>query len=773
MTENEFIQRYTSHLSAQQKQAVTATEGAVLLLAVPGSGKTTVLITRLGYMIYCRGIAPSEILAVTYTRAATFELKKRFSAFFGSEYAGSLEIRTINGLSSKIIERYGSMHGAESIPKLMSREGDRKRLISDIYKDITGEFADPSAINDVGAMITYAKNMMLTDEQISELDCGVADTLKIYKKYCSELAVRGLMDYDDQMVTALDILTKCPDILDYYHGHFHYICVDEAQDTSKIQHEIIRVLAKGSGNIFMVGDEDQSIYAFRGAYPDALTDFEKTYENASVLFMERNFRSTPEIIGAANAFVSRNRFRRDKTICAVNEAGMPVRTVHCRGRATQYDFLCGVAKRNEMQTAALFRNNDSAVALVDMLERSGIGYRLKGGEKTFFTSKPVTDIVSIINFINDPYNVDEFMRIYYKIGLYINKQAAQTACRISAARHIPITDALLGPGEPTVGGGIELTESSRKNIIRMAEYAAQARSAGASETLSIIWRTMQYSDYVHKNNLDGGKYDILRLLARNVSNGEQLTARLGELSEIMATHTDDPDSLFTMSTIHSSKGLEYDRVYLLDVINNVLPSITSDKLDDKEDVKQYEEERRLFYVAMTRARKELYLFSCTGESSEFVSEVDRDIPIEYTDSNDIFFSLFARDMLGREYCDRENGKGVVTAYCNDKLYIRYASGKSELKTLEEMLKDRDRTAHYITKEELDKLNTNDSAKADIVPSKRVVMPKEGDKLYHGVFGNGVIRSIDKLGIGTVYFEASGQTKRLMLETCVKNGIIKV
>ena len=184
MTENKFIQRYTSHLSAQQKQAVTATEGAVLLLAVPGSGKTTVLITRLGYMIYCRGIAPSEILAVTYTRAATFELKKRFSAFFGSEYAGSLEIRTINGLSSKIIERYGSVHGAESIPKLMSREGDRKRLISDIYKDITGEFADPSAINDVGAMITYAKNMMLTDEQISELDCGVADTLKIYKKYC-------------------------------------------------------------------------------------------------------------------------------------------------------------------------------------------------------------------------------------------------------------------------------------------------------------------------------------------------------------------------------------------------------------------------------------------------------------------------------------------------------------------------------------------------------------------------------------------------------------
>lgn len=284
MTENEFKQRYISDMSTQQKQAVTTTDGAVLLLAVPGSGKTTVLITRLGYMIYCRGIAPSQILAVTYTRAATFELKKRFSESFGSEYAGSLEIRTINGLSAKITERYGSIYGAENVPRLMSREGDRKRLISDVYKDITGEFADPSAINDIGAMITYAKNMMLTDEQISELDCGGADTLKIYKKYCSELAVRGLMDYDDQMVTALDILTKYPDIADYYQGRFRYICVDEAQDTSRIQHEIIKLLAKNSGNIFMVGDEDQSIYAFRGAYPDALTDFEKTYDNATVLY---------------------------------------------------------------------------------------------------------------------------------------------------------------------------------------------------------------------------------------------------------------------------------------------------------------------------------------------------------------------------------------------------------------------------------------------------------------------------------------------------------
>lgn len=766
MTENEFEKRCMSNMSEQQKTAVKATDGAVLLLAVPGSGKTTVLITRLGYMIYRCGISPSEILAVTYTRAATYELKKRFTDCFGSEYAGSLEIRTINGLSSKIIEYYGKTHGAENLPHLMSKEGDRKRLIAEVYKAVTGEFADTATINDIGAMITYAKNMMLSDEQIGELDGNGYDTLKMCRQYNRALSSRSLMDYDDQMVMALDILTKHSDVLKYYHDRFRYICVDEAQDTSKIQHEIIKLLAKSGGNIFMVGDEDQSIYAFRGAYPDALTDFEKTYKNARVLFMEQNFRSTPEIIGVANSFVSRNRFRREKTIRAVNEKGIPVRIVHCSDRNAQYRYICALAQRNEKQTAVLFRNNDSAVALVDLLERRKTGYRLKGGEKTFFTSKPVQDITLIINFLNNPYDADSFMGIYYKIGLYITRQAAESACRLSAQRHIPITDALLCDDI-----GTEISVNARRNIRQTAEYIRQAQSSNAAETLRIIWVDMQYSDYVHRTNLDANKYDILRMLAENVNNSAELVKRLAELNGIMAVHADDPGIGFTLSTIHSSKGLEYDCVYLLDVIDETLPCITSDKLSDKEDVKQYEEERRLFYVAMTRARKELYLFSCKGESSEFLREIESNMPIEYTDRNDIFFSLFARDMLGRDYCDSKNGKGKVAAYCAEKLYIRYQNGKSELKTLDEMLRDRDRTVTYIEREELEKLNiTGEKTPAQNVTDIRL---KTGDRIYHRTFGEGVIKDIDGLGIGTVLFGNNGTAKRLMLKTCIEKGLITV
>ena len=259
------------------------------------------------------------------------------------------------------------------------------------------------------------------------------------------------------------------------------------------------------------------------------------------------------------------------------------------------------------------------------------------------------------------------------------------------------------------------------------------------------------------------------MLARNVNSSAELIDRLSELSGIMAEHKDDPYSKFTLSTVHSSKGLEYDCVYLLDVIDNVLPCITKDKLNDKEDIKQYEEERRLFYVAVTRARKELYLFSCKGESSEFLDEINKNLPIEYTDSNDIFFSLFARDMLGRVYCDSKNGRGIIIACCAEKLCIRYASGKTELKTLAEMLTDRDRTVTYIKSEELEKLNV--TAEKPIPKKAGNISLKAGDMIYHSSFGNGVIKNIDKNGIGTVYFENNGETKRLMLKACLDKGII--
>ena len=759
MTEKEFTDRFTQHMTDAQKQAVHTTDGAVLLLAVPGSGKTTVLITRLGYLLCVCGVNAEDILTVTYTRAAAAELRQRFSAMFGEQCAGIPEIRTINGFSAKVIDRYGELYGRENIPRLMSKEGDRKMLISDIYRRLTGEYADAMTVNDIGAALTYAKNMMLSDEEIALIKADGYDMLKVYKEYCLALKTSGRMDYDDQMVTALDILKNCEKLRMEYTGRFRYICVDEAQDTSKIQHEIIKLLAEESENVFMVGDEDQSIYAFRGAYPDALADFEQTYKKAKVLFMEHNFRSTPEIIRTANAFVTNNRFRRDKTMTAVNDTGLPVRIITSASRGAQFDFICEQAKKNRKQTAVLFRNNDSAVVLVDLFERNNTAYRIKSGERTFFSYRLVSDICNIIRFVKNPSDTESFMQIYYKLGLFITKEIAVNACKSSQVNKISVFSALFG-------NDIQLSGNQEKTVKQIKAQSEQLINLSAEQALNIIRYEMGYGEYMQRNGIDASKFEILLLLARNVSDIYQLPDRLGELNTIMAEHIDDADCLFTLSTIHSSKGLEYDCVYIADAFDGVLPQTTKEQQKDEESARAYEEERRLFYVAMTRAKKELYLFYCKDKKSEFVMEVNNRLPAQTVDEKDIFRFLYANEIIGREYTHKIYGKGVVQARCDDDALIKYKDGTAEIKTLAEMLRDRDRSVKYFKREENDR-------KADIKKSLVTVTLKCGDKLQHNRFGDGIVKSIDKLGIATVYFESLDDTKRLMLDICLQRGIISI
>ena len=316
MDREEFDRKYTGRLNRQQSEAVHAVEGAVLLLAVPGSGKTTVLVTRLGYMLCCCGIPVNKILTMTYTKAATQEMKKRFARLFGEDCPNIPEFRTINGVSSKIIDFYAKSHSNGNAFQLMEDEGLLSKLVSDLYRELSGEFATQGIIKDLCKNITYVKNRMLDKEEIGKLDTGFEKFPELYRRYNLTLRQQHWMDYDDQMVYAKTILEKHADVLTHFQDMFPYICVDESQDTSKIQHAIIQRLAQKSGNIFMVGDEDQSIYGFRAAYPEALMQFEQTYPNARVLLMEENYRSTPEILRLADDFIR-------KTMRAIPKPSIP------------------------------------------------------------------------------------------------------------------------------------------------------------------------------------------------------------------------------------------------------------------------------------------------------------------------------------------------------------------------------------------------------------------------------------------------------------------
>lgn len=613
----EFKDKFHIHLNQQQWEAVCAVEGPVLLLAVPGSGKTTVLVTRLGYMTHCAGIASEKILTVTYTVAAARDMAERFGAVFGDELKGRLEFRTINGICARVIRYYGNRIGKTPFSLVTENEGTSK-ILADIYRMTQGSYATEGDLKGVRTMITYIKNMMLTGEEIKQLDEEAGFKIsEIYKIYSSELQSRGWMDYDDQMVYARNILRKSPETLQYFQNKYEYICVDEAQDTSRIQHEIIRLLAGERDNLFMVGDEDQSIYGFRAAYPEALLSFEKNHPSARVLLMEINFRSDGEIVKAADRFIQKNSLRHEKHMTSAREAETEIQTIVLKNRSDQYQYLARIAEECGEQAAVLYRNNESVLPLVDLLERKGISYRLHNGELTFFTHRIVQDIRNIICFALNPKDTELFLQIYYKISTYISKQDALRICEISRNEDREVLEAAIDYGQ-LPARTVQSCKMIRAQLRSMLQQQAD-RAVGQ------IVDNMGYGSYLERVGTGDGKIFILKAIAQNENSPLRLVERLDELQLIMNEKEQGTGerrdrgnaSPVILSTIHSSKGLEYDAVYLLDVIDGVFPENVPKNLKviDQKEREAYEEERRLFYVGVTRARNRLSVFKLSQKSS--------------------------------------------------------------------------------------------------------------------------------------------------------------
>lgn len=587
-------------LNPQQEAAVQAAQGPVLLLAVPGSGKTTVLIHRLGYLIFCLGVAPEQILTVTYTVAATRDMAARFARTFGETWANRLEFRTINGLSARIIQHYERVKGRQAFT-LVTEEGRLAALVGELYRKATGEFAAESTVRSLRTAITYCKNRQMTQEEIEAYQVEDIPFAKLYRQYHAELRRRRWMDYDDQMVYAAQILRQHGDILAYFQDKYRYLCVDEAQDTSRIQHTILKLLAGRRRNLFLVGDEDQSIYGFRAADPGALLRFEEEYPGGRVLFLEKNYRSTATIVAAADRFIRQNQHRRDKHMVAARGPGPAIQPIWVADRVQQYAQLAQWAQDCDRETAVLYRNNDSALPLLDLLDRQGTGCRCRQMEGTFFTHRVVRDVTDFIAFAAHPADGERFFRLYYKMGVGIPKAAARWAVLQSRGE---------GNLMAILSHCPQLTQRCQVLCQALAEQFAQLLDDRGDEAIHRLRHHMGYGDFLSARGSDPGKLAILEALGRYTPNPSALVTRLGELRERIRQGDSDPNSPFLLSTIHGSKGLEYQRVILMDVADGVLP-LADPPLGDHPDpaaVEAYEEERRLFYVAMTRAKEELFLF---------------------------------------------------------------------------------------------------------------------------------------------------------------------
>ena len=658
MTWTEFRNRFSIQLNQQQESAVQSVEGPVLLLAVPGSGKTTVLVTRLGYMIFCKGIAPERILTVTYTVAATKDMAERFACRFGADMAERLEFRTINGICARVIQ-YCSWKSGRTAFSLLTDEKRIAAMLSGIYQRIEHSYPTESDLQNVRTLITFIKNRMLGEEEIRALEKDAEiQLLRIYKAYNAELREHQLMDYDDQMVYAYTMLQRFPWLREHFQQQYPYICVDEAQDTSKIQHAIIALLASRTENLFMVGDEDQSIYGFRAAYPDALLEFEQHHPGARVLLMEENFRSDASIVRAADRFIQKNTLRHEKHMQPARPKQREIREIPLANRKAQYSYLLKVAedctaayaadperraaaadevkervdggpatdvlhadrRRSSSPVAVLYRDHECALPLIDLLERNGVPYKMRNADIGFFTNRVVLDICNIIRLAENPLNTELFMQLYYKLGTYLRKQDAQSIADISQLEGLSVWDVALKHGglNAYTKGKVRAIQTHMRNMLKESAGRAVHR----------IVEYMGYREYMERSEIKDTKLDILRILADQEDSPRHLVDRLEKLRQVLKEKSSERDCPFILSTIHASKGLEYDSVYLLDVIDGVLPAqIPKDlKKAEKTELEAYEEERRLFYVGITRAKNQLYVFTMKTQHSAFCDELFQRTP---------------------------------------------------------------------------------------------------------------------------------------------------
>ena len=532
---------------------------------------------------------------------------------FGQSIVGRINFRTINSLSLKI---YADDCRKKGIPeRALIKEWEARSLVKRIYMQCTGaKYVTENDVQELFSAITYIKNMMLTEERILELEEDYPDLHKMYQEYQRTLDRQGKMDYDDQMVFALEILRKDNSLLKSIKNRYKYICVDEAQDTSKIQHEIIRILAQGN-NLFMVGDEDQSIYGFRAAYPKALLNFRYDYLNPYILRMERNYRSTTQIVKKAQLFISQNRGRYEKNMTAERGPGEDVHLETVVSREEQYNRLLDIAKAVTTETAFLYRDNESSVVLVDFFLRHNINFALAKPKMNFFKTGVVQDVVAYLSLAMDEYNAEALGRICNKGILFLKANPLEFAKRNCVRRHISVYDALDEQMKY-----VRAEFRGRSSYFR--DVMTRVAKASTLEAINILLNE-GYERYLDNEHLDKGKLEILQILAKQEPTISGFLHRLQELEEMIKQGFEArPGNILTLSTIHSSKGLEYETVYMVDVYNGRFPSSRPNIFcRSKDSAGGEQEERRLFYVGITRAKNKLNLFEIKSKPSTYIEEL--------------------------------------------------------------------------------------------------------------------------------------------------------
>lgn len=732
------IQKSFSHMNDMQRQAVFATEGPLLILAGAGSGKTTVLVNRIAYILKCELCKPWQILAITFTNKAAGELKDRICAAV-EDGGNDIWAATFHSTCARILRRYGDRIGYTSHFTVYGTD-DQKKLIKDIMKQLNIDEKMLPA-KSVISEISKAKDKMTEPQEMLKeagFDSRKNYVAKVYELYQSRMKTSDAMDFDDMLCNTVKLFEQCPDILEFYQRQFKYIMVDEYQDTNKVQYKFVSMLAAKYGNICVVGDDDQSIYKFRGATIENILSFEQTFKGAKMIRLEQNYRSTKNILNAANEVIKNNTTRKGKTLWTENAQGdkIEIHTSESEREEAQFiaqKILDGVSDgRKFSDFAILYRMNAQSNAIEQALSRSGIPHRIIGGHR-FYDREEIKDMVAYLQVINNPHDDVRLSRIINvpkrAIGATTLQNAADIAAGLGESIYTVIKDADLYPKLSRAAVKLKQFVSLIDGLVE----ANQSDDYSLAELYNLILEHTSYEQYLKKDK-DNPEVRIENIeeLSSNIIKFEEDYGEEADLSsflEEISLQTDidnydaDADTA-VMMTLHSAKGLEFPVVFIAGMEDGIFPSIASIMSPD-----ELNEERRLAYVGITRAKQKLLLtkthsrmlFGSTtyNKSSRFLNEIPDEL-VNYTGERKTYSS---HNSVGGE------SVAVGSSSSRDSV-TKFPS--------------------YIKK-----------------PQKSSVTYNVGDSVLHKVFGKGMIMKADKMGNDTmleIAFDKAG-TKTLMANFC--------
>ena len=590
--------------TSQQVDAIKHFEGPALILAVPGSGKTTVLLNRILNLIKNHNIDPSEIISITFSKSQGIDMEKRFLAQ-NPEFRGKITFKTIHAFCYEIVRNYMKLKNIKKTLIEGNNEFNRILILKRVYYQKNYKKLSDEEINDFFSIYDYTKNKMYDFEGYIRKNHFISNRLlmlKLYNLYDEIKIQNNFMDFNDLLILANEYISTDKKLLKALKNRYKFFQIDEGQDTSTLQFEIIIKIVFPENNVFIVADDDQSIYSFRGASPENLLNFKNIYPNSKIFFMDKNFRSTKNIIKISNKIIQGNKIRYEKSSKHTTEENSQIMLFKVKNSTIQArELVKRISEINPNETiGVLYRNNISSLYIADILKNNDIDFFVKENKFDFYSNRILNDVKNILLFSEDTTDLEVFKRIYFKLNAYIKKDF------ITKLEYKPYNQCVL----ESLLDLDELNDFYLNKFTSLRNDFKRLKRMKMEDKIDCILYDIGYGDYLDNfNDFSNLNYnlifDLIKYLSKDLKTFDEFIEKLNNLKELLKNASSSKSNI-SISTIHSSKGLEYDNVFIIDLIDGEFPQKS---ILNSFDEKLLEEERRLFYVAMTRARKRLFLYT--------------------------------------------------------------------------------------------------------------------------------------------------------------------